>query len=190
MRTPIIETLVGLLMLQSASPAFAQNYSVVNPMIGRSGNPVQSAKSIQRVDPNSSLINLRQLALNLVNRDRKQKGLSDLVHNPLLDQVAQAHAEDMIRQNYFSHYSKDGRTPMQRVQATGSTMQAGENILSYQLGTYKPSRPELISEFQSLFYNSASHRKIMMRSQYAHFGYGFATTAQGRIVAVQLFGTP
>ena len=181
MRTPIIATLGGLLMLQAASPALAQNYRVLN----RATYPSQQIKVAKRY---SSLTDLRRLALSLVNRDRRQQGLPELVHNPLLDQVAQAHAEDMIRQNYFSHYSKDGKTPMQRVQSTGSSMRAGENILNYQLGTYKPSRPELISEFQSLFYKSSSHRKVMMRSQYAHFGYGFAATPQGRIVAVQMFG--
>ncbi|MEM9136451.1 MAG: CAP domain-containing protein [Cyanobacteria bacterium P01_F01_bin.42] len=131
----------------------------------------------------------RQLALNLVNRDRFQQGIPGLLNNPLLDQVAQAHAEDMIRQNYLSHYGKDGSTPEQRVRSAGGHMFAGENILSYHIKGRR-RRSELIVEFQHLFLESDRHRKIMMRSRYSQFGYGFAVAPDGRIVAVQMFGIP
>lgn len=138
----------------------------------------------------NSLDDLRQLALSLVNRDRRQQGVPNLVNNAVLNRAAQAHAEDMIRQNYLSHYAKNGSTPEDRVRALGGQMIAGENILSYPLNGRQRQRGDLVTEFQSLFVNSSQHRKIMMRSRYSQFGYGFAAGPNGRIVAVQLFGIP
>jgi uncharacterized protein YkwD len=49
--------------------------------------------------------------------------------NTLLAQAAAGHSADMAAQDYFSHTSLDGRSPSQRVDATGYTWSAiGENI--------------------------------------------------------------
>ncbi len=52
-----------------------------------------------------------------------------LVWNGLLDQAATGHSSDMAASNYFSHTSLDGRSMVNRIDATGyrwSTL--GENI--------------------------------------------------------------
>lgn len=49
--------------------------------------------------------------------------------NSKLDQAAAAHSADMAAQNYFSHTSKDGRTMVDRINATEYTWSTiGENI--------------------------------------------------------------
>lgn len=47
----------------------------------------------------------------------------------LLDEAAYAHADDMARNNYFSHTSLDGRTMADRIAAVGYAWRnIGENI--------------------------------------------------------------
>ena len=47
------------------------------------------------------------------------QGLWPLVRNDVLDEVARAHCEDMIRRGYFSYVSPEGLTPHDRVLAAG-----------------------------------------------------------------------
>ena len=184
MKNQLISVLGGLLLLQVATPATGEilpNQSLV---------AIERQSELMSKRRHSSLDNLRRLALNLVNRDRRQQGVPKLTDNPLLNEVAQSHAEDMIRRRYLSHYAKDGSAPEDRVRSAGGKMSAGENILSYHLGPQKQSRGALVSEFQTLFFNSSRHRQTMLRSRYSQIGYGFAAAPDGRIVAVQLFGVP
>ena len=134
---------------------------------------------------------LRQLALKLVNRDRQQRGLSTLNANALLDQVAQQHAEDMIRRGYFSHHTPEGFSPTQRVRQAGGHITAGENIMNYRSGSKIPRAQTLVTEFQAGFMDSPGHRQMILKSDFAQFGFGIASTPdKSRIVAVQLFGMP
>lgn len=134
---------------------------------------------------------LRDVALVLVNQDRNRQGLPSLGRNSLLDQVAQAHAEDMIRRGYFSHYTPEGQDPTGRVRRAGSSIGAGENIMNFQARGNSYSQAQLISEFQRQFMTSPRHRANILKSDYQSFGYGFATTPDGsRVVAVQMFGLP
>jgi uncharacterized protein YkwD len=52
-----------------------------------------------------------------------------LAWNGALEQAAYGHSSDMAAQDYFAHESQDGRTPADRVSATGYAWSAiGENI--------------------------------------------------------------
>lgn len=184
MKTQLISLLGGLLLLQAATPVLGES------LTNQSFTAVDRRPHLMSKRSHNSLDDVRRLALDLVNRDRRQQGVPKLVNNPLLNKVAQSHAEDMIRRRYLSHYAKDGSAPEDRVRSAGGKMSAGENILSYHLGPRKQSQGALVSEFQTLFFNSSRHRQIMLRSRYSQFGYGFAAAPNGRIVAVQLFGVP
>jgi uncharacterized protein YkwD len=49
--------------------------------------------------------------------------------SPLLEQVAQRHAEDMARRGYFDHTGADGSTPQQRIDRGGYAWSiSGENL--------------------------------------------------------------
>src|SRR5688572_23644697 len=50
-----------------------------------------------------------------LNALRAQHGLSPARPDARLAAAAQLHAEDMIRQGYFDHVSRDGRTYIQRI---------------------------------------------------------------------------
>lgn len=150
-----------------------------------------TSRRIARQGNGRSSSGLRTLALQLVNRDRQESGLRTLTPNELLNQVAQQHAEDMIRRGYFSHYSPEGDSPTQRVRRAGGQVTAGENIMNYRSGTYLPKSQTLVVEFQDGFMKSPGHRQMILKSDFEQFGFGIASTPdKSRIVAVQLFGLP
>ena len=90
-----------------------------------------------------------------------------LIWNFQLEVAAIGHAEDMGRQNYFSHTSRDGRTMRDRMAATGYTMNGyrkfriGENIALGQL---------TIPEVMQGWLNSEGHCKNLMNPGFKEIG--------------------
>ncbi len=67
--------------------------------------------------------------IQLVNQERRGKGLSELTLNPVLYFAAKAKANDMISRNYFEHYSPYGKSPWDFIHNAGYDYQkAGENL--------------------------------------------------------------
>jgi len=56
--------------------------------------------------------------IGLVNQERMAKGLLPLIRNAQLEQAAQAHAKDMYKRGYFSHFNPEGQNYIDRVRAT------------------------------------------------------------------------
>ena len=74
----------------------------------------QPAGAVDRLDE------LRGQALARVNESRREHGLPSLQKDEALIQAAQRHAEDMLREGYFSHVSPSGKTIRDRYVAAGS----------------------------------------------------------------------
>lgn len=101
--------------------------------------------------------------------------------NELLVRAAQAHAEDMLRYEYFEHAGHDGSTPAQRVAATGYDYRVvGENLAS---------GPETPEEAVRGWLASPGHCQNIMDARFAELGVAFAATRVGppRIYWVQEF---
>lgn len=134
---------------------------------------------------------LRQMALELTNQDRMRHGLPRLRADSLLSKAAQKHAEDMLRRNYFSHYSPEGKTPSDRFAAVGGRNGAAENLLvlrdssliGAELG-YKR-----LAYFERGWMSSPGHRQNLLDRRYGRFGFGVAVSGD-RLYAVQLFTFP
>lgn len=78
--------------------------------------------------------------------------------NGLLLQAATAHSSDMAQNNYFSHTSLDGKTMVQRIQATGYRFSAlGENIAAGQT---------TVQSVVSAWINSPGHCQNLMNPSY------------------------
>lgn len=60
----------------------------------------------------------RLLIIGLVNQERMAKGLLPLVRNSKLEQAAQAHAKDMYKRGYFSHFNPEGQNYIDRIRNT------------------------------------------------------------------------
>jgi uncharacterized protein YkwD len=131
---------------------------------------------------------LRAFALELVNRDRVLNQTGKLTLDNLLSETAQLHAEDMSRRNYFNHITPEGNNPRDRFLASGGNklVGVGENISrsgSKGAGlTYG-----IAEELQRGWMYSNGHRENLLTKEYKKFGYGIATSPDGKLYAVQMF---
>jgi uncharacterized protein YkwD len=149
----------------------------------------QTPKTIVHQRPFRDADQIRQIALELVNRDRAQQGLAPLAEDYLLSGAAGLHAIDMANHSYFDHYNANGQGPTERFSALGGTGGVGENIIYTQiLESRKHIDVQLLEDFQLRWMNSSGHRKNLLNPRYTHFGYGIAVSPDGdRVYAVQTF---
>ena len=133
---------------------------------------------------------LRQHALELVNAAREDAGLSALRLDPVLDETAQGHADDMVARDYYAHVGPDGRTPHDRFLAAGGSRWSlsGENIAMCS-GCSPPPDIARVEAFQTGWMQSPGHRENILRPGFDRFGFGVATEAD-EIYAVQTFAGP
>jgi uncharacterized protein YkwD len=105
-----------------------------------------------------------ELALTRINELRRQAGAAPLTLNAQLNAAALGHAKDMAAKGYFSHTSLDGRTPGQRIAATGYRYGAyGENIA----GGYANWNAAITA-----WMGSAGHRANLLNTRYKDVGLG------------------
>lgn len=145
-----------------------------------------SARTVEwrQVAPLSDLAQVRSEVLRVVNRLRDERGRGALALDPALDRAAQLHAEDLLAQDYYSHRSRDGRTPGQRAAAAGYRARrvVSENIAK---GLFTPS------EVVGRWLNSSGHRRNLLLRQARDMGVGvaFGETDDGlEVLWVQLIG--
>jgi uncharacterized protein YkwD len=73
--------------------------------------------------------NAEQQMLVLVNQERSKSNLSPLVVDQSLQDLARSHSQDMLARGYFSHYTPEGKSPFDRMNAAGiQYLYAGENL--------------------------------------------------------------
>ncbi len=115
--------------------------------------------------------------------DQDLPSVAPLALHPLLNQAALAHAEDMAVNNYFNHTSQDGRSPGDRISATGYLGNGyGENIAAGNASAF--------ATFEQ-WKNSAGHCENMLRARFNELGVGYYNQAgsQYRNYWVQKFST-
>ncbi len=103
--------------------------------------------------------------LSLVNAFRRRAGLPPLAPNPLLDEVSQQHAEDMLVRSYFGHRTPEGLGPSDRAQAGGYGAGIGENIVEERFSA---------EEALKAWLESPDHRRILLDPGCREVGLGLA----------------
>jgi uncharacterized protein YkwD len=117
----------------------------------------------------------------LVNSERAKAGCASLSANPILNQVARAHSEDMAVNGYFSHTSPDGRSPFDRMRDAGyAGRMMGENIAAGQ-----PTAQAVMDAWM----NSAGHRANILNCGFQDIGIGFSRGGSFGFYWTQDFGT-
>ena len=116
--------------------------------------------------------------LRLVNEERTARGLSELVMDESLREVARQHSVDMFQRGYFGHKDPEGVTPFERLQAGGvSFIIAGENIAI---------APTVAIAHKGLM-DSPGHRENILRPQFGRIGIGAARGDRYGIMFTQKF---
>lgn len=101
--------------------------------------------------------------IELVNKERTNRGLKALVFDVRLREVARSHSADMFRQGYFAHYSPEGKSVADRALNAGiDFLVIGENL------AYAPT---LELAHKGLM-NSEGHRANILSQDYGKIGIG------------------
>lgn len=104
--------------------------------------------------------------------------------NKSLAEASRLHAEDMARHNYFSHSSRDGSNPAQRVERAGYNYRStGENIAAGQ------AQPE---DAVASWIKSPGHCANLMNPAFSEMGAAFAVDSRSEmgVYWTQAFGAP
>lgn len=118
--------------------------------------------------------------LELVNNERGSRGLTALTRNALLDTAADAHADDMAANSFFSHTGSDGNSVSNRATAAGYVWSSiGENIGQADVTP---------AAMMNLWMNSDGHRANILNPDYTELGVGI--NGSGVTLWVQVFGRP
>lgn len=121
--------------------------------------------------------------IRLTNSQRNQNGLASLVENKKLDLAAEAKASDMFANNYWAHYSPQGKSPWNFITGVGyKYTYAGENL----------ARDfDDANSVVAAWMNSPSHRSNMLETNFREIGVavtdGKLGGREGTLV-VQMFG--
>ncbi|EGJ30431.1 MULTISPECIES: CAP domain-containing protein [Moorena] len=151
-----------------------------------SNNTLQrgSQEQITVLTSSSSLAKFNTELLGLTNAERRKAGLPPLQLSAELTQAAQLHAEDMVRNGFFSHTGSDGSKISDRAKAAGYLYSyVGENIAA---GYSTPA--QTIRQWMK----STGHRRNILKPQYQEIGFGYVSDPSSpyRHYWVQVFGSP
>lgn len=121
---------------------------------------------------------LEQQMLQLVNAERKKKGLKSLVADEQLKKVARAHSSDMLKRGYFSHITPEGKDPFYRMKKAGITYKnAGENL----------AYASTLAKAHKGLMNSPSHRAAILNKSFGRIGIGIVDGGKSGLMISQEF---
>ena len=103
-----------------------------------------------------------EMARDLINAYRKEKGLKALRLSPELTEAAKGHSRDLAKWDRISHYGSDGSNPWDRVKRTGYNAK----VAAESVGTGQASIVEVMKGWQE----SAGHNKNLLLPDVEHMG--------------------
>ncbi|MFE2445299.1 CAP domain-containing protein [Streptomyces melanosporofaciens] len=126
------------------------------------------------------LLRLASEVIALTNAERAAARLAPLAPDPRLTAAAQAHSDDMVARDFYSHTGPEGGQPWDRARTAGATHRGiGENIAC---GQRSPA--EVVRGWM----NSPGHRANILKPDFTHIGVGHATGSRAGTYWTQVFG--
>ena len=127
---------------------------------------------------------LKSRMVELVNNERTSRGLQPLTLNPVLCQMADDYARDMIQCGFFSHMGPIGEEgPGQRAVTAGYTFLAiGENLAGGQT-----SVEQAMADWMK---STEGHRENILSPQWKELGIAVRIGGEYGVYWVQEFGNP
>jgi len=143
----------------------------------------------------------------LINQERKKKGLASLSWNESLNSIARSYSRDMIERKFFSHNDPDGRSFLERYQAGGfvcklrngnETCLGAENIAQdnlYSSVVYRNGVPsydwnsedEIAASVVKRWIQSRGHRENILTAYFKRQGIGVAVSDDGKVYVTENF---
>ncbi len=169
------------------------------PSFGTTTLPARRSRSLipltptLTLDPEQEAAREEQDLVRAINTERTARGLEPLLPDPVLNEAARAHSQEMCRLNYFAHRSPThgDETPVDRyldeLHADGADRPAralvGENIFY----------ASVTSDFYGVSYAhrslmaSASHRENILEPRFTKVGVGLYRDPGGRFWVTEMF---
>ncbi len=143
------------------------------------------------VDAPENLEELRQASLERVNEARVEGGLDRLELDAILNEAAQAHAQDMLDRDFYDHVTPDGQDPMDRYLAAGGStgVVVAENIARCE-DCSVPAGLDDVDWMHESWMESPGHRENILMQGLSHYGFGMVDRADGSIFGVETFAGP
>lgn len=121
----------------------------------------------------------RTIMLNLINTDRRKQNLASIKLDTSLNQLAQFRSDDMVKNNYFSHWDLQGNDANDLRSNFAIQTLVGENLaldINLELAQYGLMR-------------SAIHRSNILSSDWTRAGLGISQKSDGSYIIVQIFSS-
>jgi uncharacterized protein YkwD len=139
----------------------------------------------------AQLDELRRIALELVNAERRGHGLPPLTLAADLDTAAQGHAQDMLARGYYAHASPEGKQVMDRyVAAGGSGWQLVAENIAHCPACAPPLTRAAVKDLTRGWMASPHHRDNILDPGLDQFGFGIVAGRDSGLYAVQTFAGP
>ena len=150
---------------------FIESYSIAsyqtNTLMEKENNIIEA-----------NLTEEEQEVLNLINKNREERGIKTLKTYSKLQQIAKLKAVDIVTNNYFSHNSPTLGTPFEMLKSYGIDYKiSGENLA----GNINSERAV------NAWMNSKSHRENILEEQYEYTGICVLNSKTYGNVYVELF---
>jgi uncharacterized YkwD family protein len=130
------------------------------------------------IDPIDSLSTMENRMVNLINEERRKNDLTPYRIDLKLAHVARIKAQDMVDNNYFSHYSPTYGSPFDMMKKYGiEYLTAGENI----------SGNSSVERAHDSLMKSSGHRQNILNPQFNHIGIGIKPSKRYGYIFVQMF---
>ena len=130
------------------------------------------------IDPVDSLNSMEREMVDLVNQERRKNDLTPLSIDYKVTKVARIKAQDMVDNNYFSHYSPTYGSPFDMLNKFGiEYLRAAENLA----GNSNVERAH-----ESLM-GSSGHRQNILNPHFTHIGIGIKQSDRYGYIFVQMF---
>jgi uncharacterized protein YkwD len=122
-------------------------------------------------------------AFDLINAERRSRGLRPLVLDGSLTRIARYHSETMARDGILNHVDRDGLDLTGRAEVLGlrGWRALGENI------AYNQGYPDPTAFAVERWMISEKHRENILNGTFTHAGIGIARAADGRVFFTQVF---
>ncbi len=121
---------------------------------------------------------LENQMIDLVNRERASRSLQPVIFDPKLREVARSHSRDMFERGYFSHYSPEGESVVDRARKYDiSYLVIGENL------AYAPS----LRLAHNGLMNSPGHRANILSADFGKIGIGIMDGGSYGLMITQVF---
>ncbi len=133
---------------------------------------VQVCQNTELTPEAGNLTLVSEAVLCLINRERAADGEAQLLPNPELAAAAEAHAQELVAEDYFAHVSPSGETPADRIRGTGYIPSASDGYLigeNLAWGTLSLATPRAIV---AAWLASPEHRANILEGHYRETGIG------------------